>query len=300
MRRSSTVTPVTPSPSCSTRRTSVRSRSSKRSRERVARLDERAEHDVGAGPAHGAVGLRVAGDRERARRRSPRAARRRTPPRAASGCRRRRRSPRTRRSARAAGPPPSSMRSVPLVVGDERDLLAERRARDRARPVRALPADVGRAGRGGEGRRVRRALAAEVEEVRALAGGEHALDDGARRDAERLAELPGLRPLRPLARPRLLVGVGDVAHALAGTLGQLRTRLEHDDAGIRDALEQQAGVGRADRPAADDGDGGVVRHGVLLFESHAVRGSDAGSGDGSCSSDSCPFGSSTAATMPRA
>ncbi len=35
--------------------------------ERVPRLDQRAEHDVGARPAHGAVGLRVARDRERAR-----------------------------------------------------------------------------------------------------------------------------------------------------------------------------------------------------------------------------------------
>ena len=43
---------------------------------------------------------------------------------------------------------------------------------------------------------------------------------------------PGLRTLRHLARARLLVGVGDVAHALAGDRGELRARLEHDDAGV--------------------------------------------------------------------
>ena len=134
---------------------------------------------------------------------------------------------------------------------------------------------------------MRRALAAEVEEVGALAGGEHALDDGAGRDAERLAEVPGLRPLRQFPRAGLLAGVGDVADALAGKFRQLRTGFEHHDPGIRDPLEQHPGVGGADRPAADDGDGGVVRHGGLL-RVHAVSGSDAGSGRGSCSSESRP------------
>ena len=269
--------------------------------EGVPRLDQRAQHDVGARPAHGAVGLRVARDRERARAvavgqlAGELLLQQRADAAADGGVRERG----ALRVQQALG---GRDEVLPLVVGDERDLLAEGGTRDRARPVRALPAHVGRAGCSGERRGVRRALAAVIEEVRALAGGEHALDDGARRDAERLAELPRLRPLRSLPRPSLLDGVGDVAHALAGALGQLRAGLEHDDTGIRNALEQHAGVGRADRPAADDGDGGVVRHGGLLFESHAVRGSDAGSGSvaGSCSSDSRPAGSRTAATMPTA
>ena len=200
---------------CSTRRTSDRSRSSKRSASGEAGSmsgpsttsapAQRIEPSGCGSPATG----------QGARRRSPPAAPRRTPPRAASGSPRR-----SAESAKAALCTCSRLfgvvdQVVPLGVGDERDLLAERGRRDRARPVRALTADVRRGGRGGEGRRVRRALAAEVEQVRALPRGEHALHDRAGRDAERLAERARLRTLRQLARARLLVGVDDVAHALA-------------------------------------------------------------------------------------
>ena len=102
-------------------------------------------------------------------------------------------------------------------------------------PTFVAPAAAGKVGACADPRRRSRTGACP-------AGGEHALDDGARRDAERLAELAGLRALRGLAGAGLLVGVGDVAHALAGAIGQLRAGLEHDHAGVGQPLEQQAGV----------------------------------------------------------
>ncbi len=101
------------------------------------------------------------------------------------------------------------------------------------------------------------AFAAEVEEVGALAGGEHPLDDGGRRDAERLAVSAGLRPLRHFAGARLLGRIGDVPDALAWDLGELRPGFEHHHPRVRDLLQEHAGVGGADRSAADDGDSWV-------------------------------------------
>ena len=105
---------------------------------------------------------------------------------------------------------------------------------------------------------MRGSLAAEVEQVGTLPCGEHALYDGAGRNAERLAECARLWPLRHLARAGLLVGIDDVAHTLAGDRGQLRARLEHDHPGIGKAFQEQTGIRRSDRAAADDNDGGVV------------------------------------------
>ena len=220
-------------------------------------IDERAEHEVGAAPAHGSVRLRIAGDRQGA---DAVAFRKLVGEllvqQGADG--------RAHRGIRERGilHVQEALRLVdelvPLGVVDERDLLAEAGRRGRACPVRALAADVGRAGRGRERRRMRRALAAEVEQVRALSRGEHPLHDRRGRDAERLAVIPGLRALRHLARAGLRVGVLDVAHALAGPLGDLRAGFEHDHAGIGESLQQRAGVRRADRAGADDRDGGVV------------------------------------------
>ena len=102
-----------------------------------------------------------------------------------------------------------------------------------------------------------RTLTAEVDLVRALARGEHALDDDTGGDAERLSQLAGLRALRHLARPLLLVRVGDVPDALARDRRELRAGFEHEHARVGESLDEHACVGRADGAAADDGEGGM-------------------------------------------
>ena len=84
---------------------------------------------------------------------------------------------------------------VPLGVVDERDSFGARRPWSRTGPVRPHPADVGGGRSGREGLGVSRSLAAEVEEMGALAGGEHALDPRVRGQPEGGAMLAGLRTL---------------------------------------------------------------------------------------------------------
>ena len=266
-------------------------------RERAVLVDERAEDDVGARPAHGAVRLRVAGDRKGANAVALRQLRaelfvEQGPDGLPNGGVGERGTVDVQQLLRVLD------ELVPFVVGDERDFLAEGGRRRRARPVRALAADVGGGRRRGKARGVGGALAAEVEQVGALAGGEHSLGDGGCRDAERLAVGAGLRPLRHFARTGLFAGVGDVADALAGKLRHLRSGFEHHHPRVRDLLEEHPGIGGADGAAADDGDGGVGHD--VSFESQAERDSDVVWGAGTGSSERRPCGSRTAATMPTA
>ena len=150
----------------------------------------------------------------------------------------------------------------------------------------------------GKRRGVGGALAAEVEQVGALAGGEHALGDRGCRDAERLAVGAGLRPLRHLARTRLFARVGDVADALAGNLRQLRAGFEHHHPGVRDLLEEHPRIGGADRPAADDGDGGVGHDVSFEIRPKGIR--KLFGGRERVRRRGGPCGSRTAATIPTA
>ena len=227
---------------------------------RSARHGEGSEDDVRTRPPHRAVGLRVARDRQRARPEAIRKIalvllREEGPDGGADARVGERRTLHVEQALRHLD------QLVPLVVRDEWDLLAERRRGRRARPVRAHPAHVGR-GRGGRERRgVARPLAAEVDEVRALARREHALHDGRLGDAQRRPQRPRLRALRELAGALLLGRVRDVAHALAREGRELRSGLEHDDPRGGRALQDEPGVCGTDGSAPDDGDGGMLRHG---------------------------------------
>ena len=168
--------------------------------------------------------------------------------------------------------------------------------RDRARPVRTLPADVGR-------RRPRRGTSGRAPIPRRrsrcrcvpCARGEHALDD---RRPPGCRATRGTRPACgpcDISRARAFASGSAMLRTLSpGTVGELRAGLEHDDA-RRPGSPRAAGGRRPSRSARCRRWrwwGGATWR--LLVEvrggGHAVAASAAPGGGVSSSSDSRPFG----------
>ena len=117
-------------------------------------------------------------------------------------------------------------------------------------------------------------------------------------DAERLAEGARLRPLRHLAGARLLVGVGDVPHALARAVRQLRTGLEHDDARIGDSSRSTRAYAEPIGPLPTITMVGWWSWRLLRVWRVRCEFGGCSASAGSISSERRPGGSRTAATTP--
>ena len=201
VRRSSTVTPVT-RPSVVLDAAHEREVAKLEAlRERVPRLDQRAEHDVGARPAHRAVGLRVPRDRAGCSGRSPSGS---SAPNSSSSSDRM--AAPTAESANAASCTCSSRAAsvdelVPLVVGDEGDPLAERRAgvaQVQCAPMPPTFVDAAAAGKVGACADPSPPKSSRCVPPRAVNMPSTTADDGMPSDSRKRA---GLRPLRAARGP---------------------------------------------------------------------------------------------------